>query len=170
VKRVIVDGSYNRRTRAEPLSSKTWATLRPAATAAQDLHSGVGRFAVYDFLSAVYRTHRSWKRREIARRMARVLARQMNIPWRKDVSPIRVLIEATLPDADPKKKSRWVRALQYASMRGVSANDLREFFGNHRGIAGCARLAAKRQPKQIRARDDWAEEDEHAAAVHPAWP
>jgi hypothetical protein len=82
---------------------------------------------------------------------------RLDISRRKGASPIRVLIEATFPSADSKQKSRWVRALQYASSEGASADELRSFFRSRLGVAGCAHLAAKHQPKQNRLRDAWAD-------------
>jgi hypothetical protein len=121
------------------------------------MKSNQRQFEIYSYLSLIYRTYRSWKRRKIARKTARLIAHQLDIPWRKNVSPIRILIEATLPSADPKQKSRWVRALQYASLKAAPAKSLKEFFRARHGIAGCARLAAKRKPRQDRTRNDWAD-------------
>jgi len=129
--------------------------IEPLTTAARKLESRTGRFEIYEYLSAVYRMYRGWKRRKIANRTARLMAHRLNITQRKGVSPIRVLIEATFPSADPKQKSRWVRALQYASSEDASADELRSFFRSSQGVAGCAHLAAKHQPKQNRRRNAW---------------
>jgi hypothetical protein len=131
--------------------------IEPVTTAAHKLESRTGRFEIYDYLSAVYRIYRHWKRRKIAHRTARLLSYGLDIPRRKGVSPIRILIEATFPSADSRQKSRWVRALQYASSEGASADELRSFFRSRLGVAGCAHLAAKHQPKQNRLRDAWAD-------------
>jgi hypothetical protein len=146
-----------------PITRRNLAGLTPrearaiAITTARIIRSGRGRFELYEYLSTIYRTYRSWKRRKIARKTARLMARELEIAWRKDISPIRILIEATLPSADPKQKSRWVRALQYASLEAAPTTSLKEFFRARRGIAGCARLAAKRKPRQNRTRNDWAD-------------
>lgn len=62
----------------------------------------------------------------MAKRAARALANQIALVHRKGMSPIRVLVEATLPDADFKQKSRWVRAMEMLapkmSLPTVSAN------------------------------------------------
>src|SRR3954452_23545704 len=83
-------------------------TIQPAKEAAARLHKRVGRFEIYSFLKAVYRVYMRWKDRRVAKRSARGLADKMNIVRRKGMSPIRVLLEATLPSADFKQKSRWV--------------------------------------------------------------
>lgn len=129
--------------------------IEPVTTSAHKLESRTGRFGIYEYLSAVYRIYRGWKRRKIANRTARLLAYRLNIYRRRGVSPIRILIEATFPSADSRQKSRWVRALQYASSEGASADELRSFFRSSQGVAGCARLAAKDQPKQNRRRNAW---------------
>jgi hypothetical protein len=59
------------------------------------------------------------------------------------MTSIHVLIEAVLPDADHKQKSRWVRALEYIYSQDVPATKLRQFARRHDGLAGCARLDTK---------------------------
>ena len=86
------------------------AAIRPAKEAAARLRRRAGRFEMYDLLGAIYRVHVDWKRRKIAKQSARILAHRLAIVRRKGMSPVRVLIEATLPEADFKQKSRWVRA------------------------------------------------------------
>jgi hypothetical protein len=109
-----------------------------------------GRFEIYDFLKAIYRIYVRWKRRRIAKRSARALGNGTNIVRRKGMSPIRILIEAILPNADLKQKSRWVRALEYVYSENVSPSRLRKFIRSHGGIAGCARLAASVNRKRGR--------------------
>jgi hypothetical protein len=131
------------------------ATLQPAKDAAARLKQSIGRFAVYDFLNEVYQIHTEWKRRRIAKRSTRTLADELGIVRRKGTSPIRTLIEATLPKANFKQKSRWVRALEYAAYEGVSQNGLRKFIHAHGGLAGCARLSAETARKRRRPGGDW---------------
>jgi hypothetical protein len=71
------------------------------------------------------------------------------------MSPIRVLIEATLPDANFKQKSRWVRALEYAAHEGVPAKCLGNFIRSLGGLAGCASLSARATRKRRRPGGDW---------------
>jgi hypothetical protein len=150
-----------RRIRAEfRISSELSTVIRPAKEAAARLRRRVGRFELYGLLEAIYRAYTDWERRKIAKRSARMLAREFNIVRRKGMSPIRVLIEATLPDADFKQKSRWVRALDYIYSEDVPARGFRKFVQRHEGLAGCARLAAKlnrkrRRPRRDRIEGDW---------------
>jgi hypothetical protein len=113
------------------------------------------RFDLYAYLEQVYETYRKWKDRKIAKRLSRLIARELNIPRTSRSSPIRILIEATRAAADPKQKSRWTRALQYADRLDVPIADIISFIRSRRGIAGCARLAAKRYPRRPRPRNDW---------------
>jgi hypothetical protein len=138
-----------------PTSSEVWATIQPAKEAAARLKRRVGRFEIYDLLEAVYRVHTDWARRKLAKRSARTLAYELGIVRRKGMSPIRVLIEATLPDADLKQKSRWVRALEYVAKEATPVEHFRKFIGAHGGLAGCARLAANMNPKRRRPGGDW---------------
>ena len=115
-----------------------------------------GRFDCYIYLHAVYATYRVWKRQSVATKLARKLALALQIPSRAGVNPIRILIEATYADADPKQKSRWVRALQHAHAQHTTVDKLTAFIKANGGIAGCAARAAQDDPKKSTDRNDWA--------------
>jgi hypothetical protein len=115
----------------------------------------MGRFKFYGYLKAVYRTFKQWKDLGISKRMARHVAEYFNIPHRQGTSPVRTLIDATFPALDPKQKSRWSRALEYAALKKVAAENLPRLFRSHSGIAGCACLAAKQKPRKNMYRHDW---------------
>jgi hypothetical protein len=138
------------------LDTKTWRYVEPIFKALQQAQHQTGRFRFYGYLEAVYRTYKTWKDLGISRRMARRIAKNGGTRCRKGTSPARTLIDATFPDCDPKQKSRWSRALEFAAWTKITPNDLPKFFRNSSGIAGCARFAAKRKPKKNRYRDDWA--------------
>jgi hypothetical protein len=131
---------------------KAILSAKHAATVLQLLH---GRFEIYSFLKSIYLIHRSWKLKRIAKMSSRLLATEMGIVQRKGMSPIRVLIEATLPTANGKQKSRWVRALQYLSFEHVRPREFRKFIAANGGLAGCARLAARVDRKRSRPGGDW---------------
>ena len=135
------------------------AIIQPAKEAAARLKRRVGRFEIYDFLETIYRIYTDWKCRKITKRSVRTLADEVNIVRRKGMSPIRVLIEAALPNADVKQKSRWVRALEYVSSENVSLSQFRKFVRRHGGFAGCARLAVQVDRKRRRPRRDCIEGD-----------
>lgn len=137
------------------MSAELATAIQPAEETAVKLKRRAGRFAIYDLLQAVYRVHVDWKRRKVAKRSVRVFARERGVVQRKGMSPIRVLIEATLPNADSKQKSRWVRALEYLHSDDVPPSKFREFLGSRGGVAGCARLAVSIRRKRRRAHGDW---------------
>ena len=130
-------------------------TIQPAKEASARLSKRVGRFEIYSFLKSIYRVYMQWKDRRVAKRSARVLADEMNITRRKGASPIRILIEASLPGADLRQKSRWVRALEYLATEDVPAREFKKFIRAHGGLAGCARLAAHANRKRRRPGGDW---------------
>src|SRR5258708_25232530 len=142
-----------RRSRSPELA----AAIQPAKEAAARLKRRVGRFEIYNFLEAIYRVYINWKCRKIAKRWARTLAGEMNIVRRKGMSPIRVLIEATLPSADFKQKSRWVRALEYVYSENVSPSQFRKFVRSRGGVAWCARLVVKLNRQRWQPGGDWDE-------------
>jgi hypothetical protein len=130
-------------------------TVQPAKVAAAKLNGLAGRFEVYDYLTAVYGIYRTWRERKITKRSARLIANALSITRRKDTSPIRVLIEATVPGANVRQKSRWVRALEYISSQKIPPHKFRTFVGASGGLAGCARLAARLGRKRKRPGGDW---------------
>ena len=67
----------------------------------------------------------------------------MDVPVRVGTHPIRMLINATSRVKDPKVRSRWARALQYANSLDADFTELKRLFRDNGGIAGCARLAAR---------------------------
>jgi len=140
-------------------SPKLAAAIQPAKEVAARLKRRCGRFEIYDLLEAVYRVYLDWKSRKIAKRSARTLANEMNIVRRNGMSPIRILVEATLPSADLKQKSRWVRALEHVYSENVPPSRFYKFVRRHGGLAGCARLAVQTGRKRKRPRRDCVEGD-----------
>jgi hypothetical protein len=138
------------------LDTKTWRYLEPIFAALQQALQQTGRFKFYGYLEAVYRIYKEWRDLRISKRMAHRVVKYFKIPHRKGISLARTLIDATFPALDPKQKSRWSRALEFAALTTVTPENLPKLFKNSSGIAGCARLAAKRKPKKNTYRDDWA--------------
>jgi hypothetical protein len=137
------------------LSRERSATIQPIKEAGAKFGAQTDRFELYEFLEAIYRIYVDWKRHKTAKRSARALANQIALVHRQGMSPIRVLIEATLPKADFRQKSRWVRALEYIHSEHVSPSRFRSFIGGRGGVAGCARLAVQESRKRRRAGSDW---------------
>jgi hypothetical protein len=137
------------------LDARASKHLEPIIAALQQAQHQTGRFRFYGYLAVVYRTYREWTDLGIARRMARYLAKHFEIPRRKGTSPVRTLIDATFPALDPKRKSRWSRALEFAALTKTTPEDLPKLLKSSAGIAGCARFATKRKPKKNIHRNAW---------------
>jgi hypothetical protein len=145
--------------RAPRLSPNLAAAIHPATEAAERPRRRVGRFKIYDVLEAIYRIYVGWKRLRVAKKSAYTLANELNLAWRRGMTPIRVLIEATIPHVTCKQKSRWVRALEYVYSQDVSIERFRRFVGRHGGLAGCAQLAVRVNRKRRRPRRECVEGD-----------
>ena len=145
--------------RASRLSPELTAAIRPATEAAARLSQREGRFEIYNVIEAIYCVYMDWKRCKIAKQSARALSDQLGMVRRKDMTSIRILIEAVLPDADHKQKSRWVRALEYIYSQDVPTTKLRQFARLHDGLAGCARAAVEMKRKRRRSLRDFPEGD-----------
>jgi hypothetical protein len=130
------------------LDTKTWRYAEPIVKASQQAQRETGWFKSYGCLIAVYRTYKEWKDLKISKKMARHLAKYFETPLRKGTSPVRTLIDVTFPTLDPKQKSKWSLALEFAALTKARPEQLLKLFTNHSGIAGCARLAAKQEPRK----------------------
>lgn len=122
------------------------ATLRRLSRLERKSFSGRRRFKFYGYLSEVLEYHRQLEA------CGKLIDIRDLLLARKDLrlmssDPLRVLIDAT-SKAEPKTKSRWTRALQFAVDKRpewVGRMTARQFFKSQGGIAGCARkIAVKR--------------------------
>jgi hypothetical protein len=138
--------------RPPAFSAATWTDIQTVFQAAKMAKRRERRFSFYAYLRAVYSAYRKWKRVSISKKTARQIARTFRVPARDGVSPIRIIIEATLPEAGRKQHSRWVRALQFASLNDIPCQGLLDFFRSNGGVAGCASLAAERRKRRKRKR------------------
>ena len=138
------------------LDAKTWKSIESIFKASHRAQCATGQFKFYPYLVAVYRTYKEWKDLGVSKTMSRRVAEAFKTPRRKGTSPVRTLIDATFPALDPKQKSRWSRALEFAAFTNATPEQLPNLFKKNSGIAGCARGAAKQKPKKETNRDDWA--------------
>ena|SRR2546421_6594733 len=134
--------------RPAAFSAATWTDIQTVFEAAKMAKRRERRFSFYAYLGSVYRVYRRWKRLSMSKNTARQVGRTFRVPSRDHGSPIRILIEATLPEAGGKQHSRWVRALQFASVSDVPSQGLSDFFRSNGGVAGCASLAAERRRRR----------------------
>src|SRR5918994_817896 len=99
---------------------------RALAVRAQKAFSSRKRFSVGKLLGRIYRLHRSWRRKRVARRTTNRIARLFGIRRRGDIHPLKVLVDAVAPQVDAKQRSRWARALEQAVDDEVPATELRK--------------------------------------------
>jgi hypothetical protein len=137
------------------LDSETWKSIEPIFEALQEAQRHKGRFRFYGYLAAVYQTYKEWRDLRISKEMARHISQHFKTPRKKGTSPVRTLIEITFPALDPKQKSRWSRALEFAASKKIAADKLPRLFKKYSGIAGCPRFAAEQKPKRDTYRNDW---------------
>ena len=108
------------------------------------------RFAEYRYLRAVLRAYVIFSDNDLLNHLVVIAPSELMTPVRAKSHPIRMIIEASCTRADLRKKSRWTRALEFALARNVSPEELPRFIRAHGGIAGCADLASKTQPKHVK--------------------
>lgn len=137
------------------------AAVERIRTAAETMNSSRSRYAAYDFLRAVYEPYWDWiDTGHYDEHITASIRRRSNQRHSKNEHPAKMLIKAAGCSPEAKTLSRWVRALEYASMKRIRPKHLSYFFTRHGGIAGCARLAAHYEPKRTEPpeRDDWADD------------
>jgi hypothetical protein len=130
------------------LDTKTWRYVELNLEALHRARQQSGRLKFYGYLTAVYRTFKQWKDLGLSKRMARQLVKYFKAPSRKGTSPVRALIDATFPALDPKQKSRWSRALEYAALTKLTAEDLPRLFKSHldcRLRLSCSKTKAEKE-------------------------
>jgi hypothetical protein len=128
-------------------------TVQRLRIAADAMKASRSRYAAYTFLLAVYQFYWQWLDRGCAERHVKALRRQQR---KKNQHPVKMLIAAANCSLEAKVMSRWSRALEYALSGENDPTELIDLFRQNGGIAGCARLAAKEDPKRAPSRDDWA--------------
>jgi hypothetical protein len=111
------------------------------------------RFADYRYLRSVLRAYKCFEANSLLNLMRKVAPNTFMTPARANWHSLRLLIEATSCQQDSRTLSRWTRALEFALAEGVDPEDLARFIRAHNGIAGCAQLASKTNPKRRRSSD-----------------
>ena len=111
------------------------------------------RFADYRYLRSVFRAYRYFEANSLLSLFRHAAPCFFEHPARASWHSLRLLIEASCCQRDPRIKSRWTRALEYALAQDVDPDDLFRFLWARNGIAGCAQLASKTNPKRRRSGD-----------------
>jgi hypothetical protein len=134
-------------------------TIRAAVNrlrdAAETMNASRSRYAANDFLVEVYSIYCEWLERGLAKRHIRQLDCKTRSHQPKTQQPFKTLIIAANCSLEAKLRSRWIRALEYALCTNTDPEELLELLRHNGGIAGCAKLSAKKEPKRGPPRDDW---------------
>jgi hypothetical protein len=136
------------------------AAVEQVRKAAAVMTASPSRYAGYDFLVSVYEPYWGWSDVGYSDgHIAASIRRQSDQRHNEGEHPVKMLIKAAGCSLEAKTLSRWVRALEYAVMKQIRPEHLTYIFTRRGGIAGCARLAAKYEPKRTEPpeRDDWAD-------------
>lgn len=129
-------------------------TIRAAEKASKSKR----RFASYRYLRIVYRGYCKLEERSLLGRLRRVLARKFGTSKEPHQHVLRALIDATTQVRDKRMRSRWTRALEYAWNEEIEPDELIGFIKENKGLAGCARYAARALPRRRAQRDDWVDD------------
>jgi hypothetical protein len=117
--------------------------LERAARAYRLSQRSRSRFRIRTYLKDVYRLYRRWNENGEVKRLVRTAVSLSDFHIRHGAHPLKVLIDLTCTEPDPKQRSRWAAALRYADVQSVHPEALRSFIERHGGIAAVARLGAK---------------------------
>jgi hypothetical protein len=117
-------------------------------------HRSRRRFAMRKYLRAVFRTYRRWEKNADPYQNARRAAAICGVAVRHGTHPLKVLIDLTTSEPDPKVRSRWGRALELAETEGVKASELFRYLRMVRGISGAARKMASVYGRS-KCNEDW---------------
>jgi hypothetical protein len=96
------------------------------------------RFRERELLIGVYELYRRWVKDNRAKGRALQLIQLFKPSVRLSAHPITVIIAAAVTVLNPKIRSKWSLALQYAHGSDVAPKDLADFMDEHGGMAGCA--------------------------------
>jgi hypothetical protein len=132
------------RAKIEKLRAMWWAAFKARH----------GKTDFYGYLAEVLKLYFEWRQSEARKKNKRLLAATYELKIRKNTHTIRAIIDASSEDEDPRVKSKWTRALQYAANNGnkVKERGLVEFLEENGGVEGCAAKGTK-QRNQKKAAD-----------------
>jgi hypothetical protein len=131
-----------------PSTQKIVARIRKVRRAAEKSAKSKKRFAHRRYLRSVYRAYRHFEDNNLLPHLIEIAPSVFRARVRSDFHPVRVIIEASFFRADPKTRSRWTRALQYAVAERADPDELLQFIRAHNGVAGCAELASKTRSRR----------------------
>lgn len=110
---------------------------------------GRRRFWMYGYLRDVYRVFRVLQTQGVAKKAARRIVKQLELPIKIKSHLLRVLIEASAGAEDNRTKIKWASALRYAFGWLQQPEKLEWFFDVNGGIAGsAAKFSALRKARR----------------------
>src|SRR5207249_292535 len=109
------------------------------------LQSTRRRDAIYDYLTAVYRTVVGWRWTGRAEEYAKRALESYGLPRHGVIEPFGVVICCSIIGAElhSRTRNKWVCILQYAEQRQVKARDLASFMKRKGGINRCGEKAQR---------------------------
>jgi hypothetical protein len=109
------------------------AALKQIRAAAKAMNASRSRYAAYIFLSVVYEHYWDWfVAGHSDERIKSLIRRSSDQRHSHNEHPIKMLIKATNCSPQAKILSRWVRALEYASMKSTRPQHLSLLFRTSR--------------------------------------
>lgn len=124
-----------------PCSSPVEDELAPAQTAWKRYQSTRERDAVYDYLRAVFKVVRRWRKEHRAKASSHQALKATGQAKRiRNVEPFGVVIFCTSDPriVDAKTRSKWSRVLRYAEQFKPDSERLADFVKSQGGINECA--------------------------------
>jgi hypothetical protein len=97
------------------------------------------RFAIYEYLSAIFDLVMVWQKENRAIDRARRALRLKRRAYGKTIEPFAALIACTTPRkvVDEKARSKWAHVLMFAAKCKSSDESLEDFIRRHGGINRC---------------------------------
>ncbi|MEY9108186.1 hypothetical protein ABH999_004382 [Bradyrhizobium yuanmingense] len=89
--------------------------------------SDKSKSADYKYLESVLAAHDYFDERNLLDSLTEIAPCALMTSVRSGQHPIRTIIDSSCADVDPRTKSRWTRALQFAILRSIAPDDLIRF-------------------------------------------
>jgi hypothetical protein len=144
------------RTIVNPSSSAIADELADARTAWKEYQSTRRRDAIYDYLTAVFKIVRRWRKDHRAKASSHRALRAMGQAYRiRHIEPFAVVVLCTSDPGtvDAKTRSKWSRTLRFCERCKPDSETLSDFVKRQGGINECATRWSDRLAKLAKALD-----------------
>ena len=112
--------------------------------------SDPSRRQLYRTLCDIYHLYRILKRHHISKQTTRLIASRAGPRNEIAHHPLRIMINAVFPTIDRRQQSRRFQALDFARYKKISSKRMLKVLEANEGVAGLARLNARRRNRQRR--------------------